>query len=750
MAQELFIHEQKSLNWLTSKYPHPLEQEKILKSYEFAAEAHKTQFRKSGVPYITHCLAVACILTDMGMDSASVCAGLLHDVVEDTEITVEEISQRFGPDIALMVDGVTKLSKLECRSKAERQVESFRKMFLAMAKDIRVILIKLADRLHNMRTLDVHTPSKQIEIAKETLEIYAPLAHRLGIFSLKNELEDLSLRYLEPEKYFYIVDALSNLRLEREEYIDEVIGLMYDKLGQENIEADIKGRPKHCYSIYRKMVGQDKEISEIYDLIAVRIIVKTIQDCYAALGIIHTIWKPIPGRFKDFIAMPKENMYQSIHTTVMGVDGEPFEIQMRTEEMHKVAEYGIAAHWIYKEGTEKSYDRYFEWLRQSLEWQSEIKDTDEYIEMLKLDMFEDIVFVFTPKGDVVELPADATPLDFAYRVHSDIGHHCVGSKVNGRIVPLDYQLKNGDIVEVLTSKTSPGPKMDWLNIVRTSQARSKIRSWFKREKRTENLEKGRELLERELVKITPEAKEVMKGDTLLETARRFGLNSVEDLLVSIGDGSTALGTAVNRVREEFFHNIGEVNDAEAEAKANQAGEIAQAKAKKKENAFGKSSNGIAVRGVDNVMVRLSRCCNPLPGDPIVGYITRGRGVSVHRLDCPNARHHIDDEESRIVEVAWDAELIGSFTAEIQVVSRDRNRLTSDILTAVADMKVPIHYIHSRATKNGLAQTNMKVEIKNLDHLQFMIDKISRIKDVQEVRRITPGRDKGGRGKAVKA
>ena len=527
---------------------------------------------------------------------------------------------------------------------------------------------------------------------------------------------------------------------------------MYEKLGKENIEADIKGRPKHCYSIYRKMATQGKEISEIFDLIAVRIIVKSIQDCYAALGIIHTVWKPIPGRFKDFIAMPKENMYQSIHTTVMGVDGEPFEIQIRTEEMHRVAEYGIAAHWIYKEGSEKSYDHYFEWLRQSLEWQSEIKDTDEYIEMLKLDMFEDIVFVFTPKGDVVELPADATPLDFAYRVHSDIGHRCIGSKVNGRIVSLDYQLKNGDIVEILTSKTSPGPKMDWLNIVRTSQARSKIRSWFKREKRTENLEKGRDLLEKELAKISPEAREVLKGDTLLDTARRFGLNSVEDLMVSLGDGSTSLTTAVNRIREEFFHHLGQTANSEAEAKANQEGAIAAGRAKKKESGLGKSSNGIIVPGVENVMARLSRCCNPLPGDPIVGYITRGRGVSVHRLDCPNARHHMDEEGNRIVEVTWDAELIGSFTAEIQVISRDRNRLTSDILTAVADMKVPIHYIHSRSTQNGLAQTNMKVEIKNLDHLQYMIDKIGRIKDVQEVRRITPGKEKvpGGKNKAVRA
>ena len=737
-AKELFIHEQKSLNWLKSKYPHPQEAEKIQIAFDFAAEAHKSQFRKSGVPYITHCLAVACILADMGMDAASVRAGLLHDVVEDTEITVEDIAKEFGPDIALMVDGVTKLSKLECRSKAERQVESFRKMFLAMAKDIRVILIKLADRLHNMRTLDVHSQAKQQEIAKETIEIYAPLAHRLGIFSLKNELEDLSLRYLDPEKYFYIMDALSSLRSEREHYIEEVIDFMRQRLEAEGIQADIKGRPKHCYSIYKKMINQGKEISEIYDLVAIRIIVKSVQDCYASLGIIHTIWKPIPGRFKDFIAMPKENMYQSIHTTVMGVDGEPFEIQIRTEEMHRVAEYGVAAHWIYKEGEEKSYDRYFEWLRQSLEWQSEIKDTDEYIEMLKLDMFEDIVFVFTPKGDVIELPAQSTPLDFAYRVHSDIGHRCIGCKVNGRIVTLDYQLKNGDIIEIMTSKIAAGPKLDWLNIVRTSQARSKIRAWFKKGKKSENLIKGRDLIEHELKKNNLEIGDLLKDDNLIEVARRFGFNTVDDLLASLGDGSTNLTTVMNRIREDFYKGA-EISEEKLAAKVAAAANAV--KNRKKEAGSDRAAGDIIVRGVDNVLIRLSRCCNPLPGDAIIGYITRGRGVSVHRADCPNVHHYRNEEGGRFVDVAWEDTASGMFIAEIEIISKDRARLTSDILTTLADLKMPIHAIHSRAMKNGLATTNIKLEIKNLDHLNYVLDRIRRIKDISEVYRVTPGKDK---------
>ncbi|MDR0468994.1 MAG: bifunctional (p)ppGpp synthetase/guanosine-3',5'-bis(diphosphate) 3'-pyrophosphohydrolase, partial [Peptococcaceae bacterium] len=520
MTEELMLHRKTDLEWLLSNYPNPADAEKIQKAYDCASDAHKLQVRISGDPYITHCLSVACILADLHLDAASICAGLLHDVVEDTSITVDGIGELFGSDIALMVDGVTKLAKLEGRSKAERQAESFRKMFLAMAKDIRVILIKLADRLHNMRTLGFMVPEKQQRIAMETMEIYAPLAHRLGIFGLKNELEDLCLLYLEPEMHQYITESLANLRIEREAYIAEVIGTLTERLAEVGISAEITGRQKHLQSIYRKMIVQKKDVSEIYDLVAVRIIVKTLSDCYAALGIIHTMWKPIPGRFKDFVAVPKENMYQSIHTTVMGEKGEPFEIQIRTEDMHQIAEYGVAAHWVYKEGSEKDYDHYFEWLRQSLEWQSEVRDSDEYFEMLKLEMFQDIVFVFTPKGDVMEMPLGATSLDFAYRVHTDVGHHCVGSKVNGKIVTLDYNLQNGDIVEVLTSRHASGPKRDWLNIARTSMARNKIRSWFNKESRSENLEKGKEILEQTLSRYSIEEKNLLKSEFLAEIAKR--------------------------------------------------------------------------------------------------------------------------------------------------------------------------------------------------------------------------------------
>jgi len=738
MTDDFLIHEVKSIEWLTAKYPLQTESETIRNAYDFASEAHREQTRKTGEPYIIHCLAVACILADLGMDAVSVCSGLLHDVAEDTSTTIEELRDRFGEDIALVVDGVTKLSKFEGRSKAERQAESFRKMFLAMAKDIRVILVKLADRLHNMRTLDVHTAAKQKEIAMETMEIYAPLAHRLGIFSIKNELEDLSLMYLEPDKYQYILEKISGMQLEREAYIEEVISIIRGKLEEMGISTEIKGRPKHLYSIYRKMIAQNKDVSEIYDLIAVRIIVDSVQSCYASVGIIHTIWKPIPGRFKDFVAMPKENKYQSIHTTVMGEKGEPFEIQIRTAEMHRIAEYGIAAHWVYKEGTEKDYDRYFEWLRQSLEWQSEVKDTDEYFEMLKLEMFQDIVFVFTPKGDVMEMPVGATALDFAYRVHTDIGHRCVGSKVNGRIATLDYKLTNGDIVEVLTSKHSTGPKRDWLNIVRTSQARSKIRGWLNRERRSENLEKGREILEQALSRYGQVEKNLLKNEIMLDIAKRSGCHTLEELMTSLGDGGTTLKTLHNRIREEIVkHAVAAVSEAEVEARANEMGAKA---ARKQAETGGNTADGIIVRGVDNVMTRLSHCCNPLPGDPIVGYVTRGRGVSIHRADCSNARYYLHHETNRIVDAVWDAELLGSFTSELVIEARDRNRLTSDILATVADIRVPIHAIHSREVKNGKALTNLKLEIKNMEHLNYVIERISRVKDVTAVHRVVPGKE----------
>jgi len=525
--------------------------------------------------------------------------------------------------------------------------------------------------------------------------------------------------------------------VEREAYTTEVIQTIYQKLQEVGISAEIKGRPKHLHSIYRKMVAQNKDISEIYDLIAVRIIVDTIQDCYAALGSIHTIWKPIPGRFKDFIAMPKENRYQSIHTTVMGEKGEPFEIQIRTEEMHKVAEYGIAAHWKYKEGAEREYDQYFEWLRQSLEWQSEVKDTDEYFEMLKLEMFQDIVFVFTPKGDVMEMPLGSTALDFAYRVHSDIGHRCTGCKVNGRIVPLEYELVSGDIVEIQTTRSSR-PKRDWLNIVRTSNARSKIRNWFNRERRGDNLEKGREMLEQALQKFSQEGKEILKKDAVLDVAKKFGCQTMDDLMISLGDGSISLNMLLNRIKDEYYKNVlPAFIDEQAIAKANEQGAKA---AKKQEAASSKVSSVITIQDVDNVMTRLSHCCNPLPGDPIIGYITRGRGVSIHRADCVNAKHYLAEEKERVMEVAWDAGLLGTFISELEIESRDRHRLTSDILTAVADIHVPIHSIHSRVVKHGMVLSNLKVEIKNLDHLQYLIERIMKVKDVMAVQRVVPGKE----------
>ena len=735
MAEELLIHDIESLLWLKSRFSNQADADLIQRAFDFASEAHKTQRRISGAPYFTHPLAVACILADIGMDASAISAGLLHDVVEDTDTPLDEVLRHFGEDIALIVDGVTKLSKLEVGSKAERQAESFRKLFLAMAKDIRVIMIKLADRLHNMRTLDAMTAQKQKEISMETMEIYVPLAHRLGIFGLKNELEDLCLLYLDEEMHAYITERLGNLRMEREVYISQVISIIHEKLEADGISSEITGRPKHLHSIYRKMISQNKDINEIYDLVAVRIIVGTVADCYASMGIIHTVWVPIPGRFKDFIAMPKENGYQSLHTTVMGEKGEPFEIQIRTEEMHRIAEYGVAAHWVYKEGEERDYDKHFEWLRQSLEWQSEVEDNEEYLEMLRMEMFQDIVFAFTPKGDVMELPLGATALDFAYRVHTDIGHRCIGCKVNGRIANLDYVVKSGDIVEVLTAKSS-NPKEAWKQIVKTSNARNKINNWLNRERRGDNLEKGKDLLEQAIKRIGQNGKSYLKDEVILGIAKTFGCQSLDDLLVSLGDGSVTLTTLVNKLKEEYYKNIlPEVSDAEVEARANELGAIA---AKKKESTLAKASGKVIIRGVDNVMTRLSRCCNPLPGDPIVGYVTRGRGVSIHHVGCANARHYLKEEQGRIMEVAWDADLLGTFTSELEIESRDRNKLTIDIISTVQDIKVPIHEIHSREGKNGIALTNLKVEIKNLDHLQYVMERIARVKDVTAVQRVVPG------------
>lgn len=697
----------------------------IEKAYAFASKAHEGQKRKSGEAYIIHPLAVAFILAQLKLDVPTIVAGLLHDVVEDTTATLEELADVFGQEITMLVDGVTKLSRIEYKSKEEQQVESLRKMFLAMAKDIRVILIKLADRLHNMRTLKHQAGDRQKEIAEETLEIFAPLAHRLGIFRLKWELEDLALRFLAPDKYYELVQNISMKRQEREEYINEVILIMWDKLKEIGIKADIEGRPKHFYSIYNKMTKQEKELNEIYDLIAVRVIVDSVKDCYGALGVIHTMWKPIPGRFKDYIAMPKPNMYQSLHTTVIGPRGEPFEVQIRTWDMHRISEYGIAAHWKYKEGKagDKDFDKKLSWLRQLLEWQRDLRDAREFVDTLKTDFFSDRVYVFTPKGDVVELPVGSVPIDFAYKVHTAVGHNCVGAKVNGKIVPLDYNLKTGDIVEVLTSKTS-GPSRDWLKIVSTSQAKNRIRQWFKKEHRDDNIQKGKELLEKEAKKQNLDT-EYLSHQYISEVAKKYNISSVDDFYALLGEGGffTPL-QVVAKLRE----NVTQKDNNEIEKMPVSVKPWAD---------YGKPSQGIRVRGIENVMVRLSRCCNPLPGDEIIGYITRGRGVSVHRKDCPNIIHHLNNEYERIIDVAWDNQEGAIYQVQIEAIAIDRPQLAMDIIRIVTDTKTIINAVNARATKNNKAIIDLKVEIKSLDHLKYIIEKVKKVKDVIEVKRVTP-------------
>jgi len=695
----------------------------VKKAYDFALEAHRGQYRLSGEEYIEHPLQVALILAELELDVVTIAAGILHDVVEDTEVTLDEIRGEFGEEIALLVDGVTKLSRIEFTSKEEQQVENLRKMFLAMAKDIRVILIKLADRLHNMRTLAHQPKEKQKEIAEETLEIFAPLAHRLGIFRIKWELEDLSLRFLNPNRYYALVKKISMRRQEREEYINKVIEILKEELEKVNIKADISGRPKHFYSIYNKMVRKGKSLNEIYDLIAVRVIVNSVKDCYGVLGIIHALWKPIPGRFKDYIAMPKPNMYQSLHTTVIGPQGEPIEVQIRTWEMHRTAEYGIAAHWKYKNQVEgdEDFEKKLSWLRQLLEWQRDMKDAREFMESLKIDFFSDRVYVFTPKGDVVELPAGSVPIDFAYKVHTQVGHTCIGAKVNGKIVPLDYKLKTGDIVEIITSKGS-GPSRDWLNIVQTSQAKNRIRNWFKKIGKEDRAAKGKELLEKEVLKNGLKVGDVINNERLLEVGRKFNLSKVEDVYAAIGDGTITPQQVISKIREKYLEDSTEQIIPEIKP----AGKT------------DKSSKGVRVKGVGDIMVRLARCCNPLPGDDIVGYITRGRGITIHRSDCPNVLYYRAEEEQRILdEVSWDTNNAATYRVAIEIEAIDRPRLAADIMNVVADSKIVINAINARAVSNKLALIHLKVEVKSLEQMERLMEKLRRVQDVLEVRRIVP-------------
>jgi len=703
----------------------------VEKAYSFAEEAHRGQLRNSGEEYIQHPLEVAKILAELELDEATIAAALLHDVVEDTKYTMEDIEKEFGPHVALLVDGVTKLGRIEYKSKEELQVENLRKMFLAMAKDIRVILIKLADRLHNMRTLKYHSEKKQKEIAQETLEIFAPLANRLGIFRIKWELEDLSFRYLKPQEYYDLSEGIALKRAEREVQINEVIEQLRNRLAEVGIKADISGRPKHFYSIYRKMITQHKELSEIYDLTAVRVIVDSVNDCYGALGIVHTMWKPLPGRFKDYIAMPKPNMYQSLHTTLVGAHGEPFEIQIRTWEMHRTAEYGIAAHWKYKEGnkpTGANFEQKLSWLRQLLEWQHDSRDAGEFMESLKIDLFADTVFVFTPKGDVVELPAGSCPVDFAYRVHTDVGHRCIGAKINNRIVPLDTKLANGDIVEILTSKQSNGPSRDWLSFVKTSQAKNRIRSWFKREKREENITRGKEILEREIRKLGLDPAQILKSEHLAKICKSYNFATAEDLYAAMGDGAVTVNKVLVRLKEDLTKDERE----RLQLEALQQGEG------KSTSGYGKASQGVRVKGVDNILVRFSRCCNPLPGDDIVGYVTRGRGVSIHRRECENIKAHSLEEQARMVEVIWDTEVESIYPVDLEIFALDRPRLVTDVMNAVMETRTNILAINARVGKDKITHIQLSIEIRNLGHLYNVMQKIRRIKDITSVERVHLG------------
>ncbi|ACL21626.1 (p)ppGpp synthetase I SpoT/RelA [Desulfitobacterium sp. LBE] len=704
----------------------------VEKAYSFAEEAHRGQLRNSGEEYIQHPLEVAKILLELEMDEATIAAAFLHDVVEDTHYTNEDIEREFGSQVAILVDGVTKLGRIEYKSKEELQVENLRKMFLAMAKDIRVILIKLADRLHNMRTLKFHSEKKQKEIALETLEIFAPLANRLGIFRIKWELEDLSFRYLKPQEYYDLSEGIALKRAEREVQINEVISQLSKRLAEVGIKADISGRPKHFYSIYRKMINQHRELSEIYDLTAVRVIVDSVNDCYGALGIIHTMWKPLPGRFKDYIAMPKPNMYQSLHTTLVGAHGEPFEIQIRTWEMHRTAEYGIAAHWKYKEGAGKpvggNFEQKLSWLRQMLEWQHDSPDAGEFMESLKIDLFADTVFVFTPKGDVVELPAGSCPVDFAYRVHTDVGHRCVGAKINSRIVPLETKLANGDIVEILTSKQSNGPSRDWLSFVKTSQAKNRIRGWFKKEKREENIVRGREGIEREVRKLGLDPAQVLKSDLLLKIGKSYNITNVEDLYAAMGDGAVTVNKVLVRLKEDLTKDERE----RLQLEALQQGEG------KPSSGYGKASQGVRVKGVDNILVRFSRCCNPLPGDDIVGYITRGRGVSIHRRECDNVKAHSQEEQARMVEVIWDTEVESIYPVDLEIFALDRPRLVTDVMNVVMETRTNILGINARVAKDKNTHIQLSIEIRNLGHLYNVMQKIRRVKDVTSVERVHLG------------
>lgn len=701
----------------------------INRAYKYAYEAHKNQYRKSGEPYIIHPVQVAGILVGLQMDPETIASGFLHDVVEDTDVTLDQLKEAFNSEVAMLVDGVTKLGKIKYKSKEAQQAENHRKMFVAMAKDIRVILIKLADRLHNMRTLKHLPPAKQRRISNETLEIFAPLAHRLGISAIKWELEDTALRYLNPQQYYRIVQLMKQKRVERESYIDQVINELLDQLEDVRIEADISGRPKHLYSIYQKMVQQNKQFNEIYDLFAVRIIVNSIKDCYAVLGIIHTCWKPMPGRFKDYIAMPKQNLYQSLHTTVIGPKGDPLEVQIRTKEMHEIAEYGIAAHWAYKEGkspnkADQSFEKKLTWFREILDWQNETHDAEEFVESLKVDLFSDMVYVFTPKGDVIELPSGSVPLDFAYKIHTEIGNKTIGAKVNGKMEPLDYKLKNGDIVEVMTSVHSYGPSQDWLKITQTSQAKSKIKQFFKKQRREENIAKGKEAVDKEIRALNINPKEVLVEKNLERVFQKFNFTSEDDMYAAVGYQGITAALIANRLTEKIREK--------REKEQNLEQKIEEVNKENTQVKPTKRDSGVHVEGIDNLLVRIAKCCNPVPGDEIVGYITKGRGVSVHRSDCPNIQ--TEEAKERYIDVQWKGNQTNKnqYHVDLEITGYDRRGLVNEVLQVINETKTNITYVNGRSDRNKMAIIEVTILIRNTAHLRKVVERIKQIKYVYSV------------------
>lgn len=699
----------------------------IKKAGEFAIKAHEGQNRKSGEPFVMHPYNVALILSELEMDDEAIVAGLLHDTVEDTSCTINDIKEEFGENVALLVEGVTKLGKIPYSTKQEQQVENLRKMFLAMARDIRVIIIKLADRLHNMRTLKSMPEEKQRAKAHETMEVFAPLANRLGMQKVKWELEDLSLKYLDPIAFKEISDHIDLKRAERIEYLENVKSTIQARLDEMGIKAGMSARAKHFYSIYKKMYTNNISIDEIYDLLAVRIIVDNINECYAVLGMVHELYKPIPGRFKDYIAMPKKNMYQSLHTSLIGPGGRPFEVQIRTWEMHKIAEVGIAAHWKYKEGVSGAtdLDNKLEWVRQLLEIHRDMNDAEDFIHNLKIDLFEDEVFVFSPKGAVINLPNGAGPIDFAYAIHSAIGNKTVGAKVNGKIVTLEHQLTNGDIVEIITSSNSRGPSRDWLKIVKTSQAKKKINDWFKKENREDNIIKGREMIERELKK-TGIPISVLNDKKFMEpVCKKFTLSTTDDLLSTVGFGGIPLTKAFSRIKDQYTKIHLEQNDTDV------LEELFNATPEKKS----RPSNGIIVKGISNCLVKISRCCNPVPGDDIVGYITKGRGVSVHRTDCINMTNLNEIDAQRFIEVKWSDDQNTSYTSDLQIIANDRNGLMVDVMNTVSAAKSSIKAVNSRVTKDNLAIINITAVVSSQEQIQKLMKSLRGIESVTSVSRV---------------